>query len=54
MPTYEYECKKCRKEFSVTMGMGEHDKKRVQCPKCKSGDVKQAISSVFVTTSKKS
>ena len=54
MPTYDYECKKCKQEFSLTMPMGEHAKKKVRCPKCKSENVKQAITSVFVTTSRKS
>jgi putative FmdB family regulatory protein len=54
MPTYEYECKKCGHEFSLTMAMDEHQKKKVRCPKCKSQNVKQVFGSVFVTTSRKS
>jgi putative FmdB family regulatory protein len=54
MPTYEYECKKCGHGFSLIMAMGEHGKKKSRCPKCKSEQVKQVITSVFVTTSKKS
>jgi putative FmdB family regulatory protein len=54
MPTYEYECKKCRHEFSLTMAMDEHEKKKVRCPKCKGENVKHLIASVFVTTSRKS
>ena len=54
MPIYEYECKKCGHQFSLTMAMEEHEKKRARCPKCKSENLKQLITSVFVTTSKKS
>jgi putative FmdB family regulatory protein len=54
MPTYEYQCKKCGREFSLTMAMGEHGKKKVRCPKCKSQNLKHLIASVFVTTSRKS
>lgn len=54
MATYEYECKKCRHEFSLSMAMEEHQKKKVRCPKCKSENVKQVIAPVFVTTSRKS
>ncbi len=54
MPTYEYECKKCGHEFMLTMGMDEHQKKKVRCPKCKSENVKHLVGSVFVTTSRKS
>ncbi len=54
MPTYEYECRKCGREFSLVMSMEDHEKKKVRCPKCESKDVKHLIESVFVTTSRKS
>ncbi len=54
MPTYEYECKKCGHEFTLTLAMEEHQKKKVRCPKCKSENVKHVVASVFVTTSRKS
>jgi len=54
MPMYEYECKKCHHQFSLAMSIGEHDKEKVRCPKCKSQEVKHLIESVFVTTSRKS
>ncbi len=54
MPTYEYECKKCGHEFSLTVAMDEHQKRKVRCPKCKSENVNQVIRSVFVITSRKS
>jgi len=54
MPTYEYECKKCGHEFVLAMAMDEHQKKKVRCPKCKSESVKHLISSISVTTPRKS
>jgi putative FmdB family regulatory protein len=54
MPTYAYACRKCGKKFSLTMTMTEHDKRRVKCPKCSSGQVQQTIQGFFATTSKKS
>ncbi len=54
MPTYEYECKQCGHEFTLRLGMEEHQKKKVRCPKCKSEQVKHVVGSVFVTTSRKS
>lgn len=54
MPTYDYECRKCRAQFSLVMSMEDHGKKKVRCPKCKSEDVKHLMESVFVTTSRKS
>ena len=54
MPTYDYACKECKKSFTVTMTMGDHDKARVVCPKCKSRKVEQRYGTVFTITSKKS
>lgn len=54
MPTYEYECKACGNQFSVTKSVEKHAREKVRCPKCDSKDVKQVIEPVFVTTSKKS
>jgi len=54
MPTYDYECRKCGAEFTLTMSMQDHGKKKVRCPKCKSEDVKHVMEQVFVTTSRKS
>ena len=47
MPLYEYECKKCRHEFTLTMAVEEHPKKKVRCPKCKSEAVKHLIALVL-------
>jgi putative FmdB family regulatory protein len=54
MPAYDYACKKCRKRFSVTMTISEHDSGKVRCPKCKSLRVEQQIRAFFAQTSKKS
>jgi len=54
MPTYDFLCGKCRKKFSLTMSVSEYEKTKVQCPKCKSKEVKQRISSFQTITSKKS
>ena len=40
MPTYEYECGKCRKEFEVFQNIS--DKPLKQCPRCK-GKVRRLI-----------
>src|SRR6202163_115298 len=39
MPLYEYLCKKCGEGFTLTMTISEHDKKRVQCPRCNGTEV---------------
>ena len=54
MPLYEYLCKKCVESFTLTMTISEHDKKRVQCPRCNSTKVEQQVQSFFAKTSRKS
>jgi len=54
MPTYEYRCEECGHEFVTVLTISEHDKGKPQCPKCKSEHVQQAVSGVFVKTSRKS
>ncbi len=54
MPTYEFICEKCKKSFTLTIKVTEYEKKKFQCPKCKSSKVKQQITSFETITSKKS
>lgn len=54
MPTYEFVCEKCRKRFTLVLSISEYEKKKMECPKCKSRKVKQQISSFQTVTSKKS
>ena len=54
MPTYEYKCADCKRVFSVTMGISEHDTKKVECPECKSTNVKWQPAPFFAKTSRKS
>ncbi len=54
MPTYEYLCEACKKEFSSVQTIREHEKIKVTCPKCKSKKVKQRISLFTAKTSRKS
>jgi putative FmdB family regulatory protein len=54
MPTYEYICKECKKTFSLTLTVSDHDSKRIACPKCKSRKTEQQYGSFFAVTSKKS
>ncbi len=54
MPTYDYRCDQCRKRFSLTMTIKEHDTRRVKCPKCSSVKVSQQPRRFYAQTSKKS
>ena len=54
MPTYDYQCRKCNKQFERVMTMTEHEKKKIKCPKCNSAKVEQVITGFQIVTSKKS
>jgi putative FmdB family regulatory protein len=55
MPTYDYHCLKCKKDFSLYISVEEHKKHpRPKCPKCKGTSVQQLFKSIAVITSKKS
>jgi putative FmdB family regulatory protein len=55
MPTYEYECEKCKMAFTVGQTLREYDQhEKPSCPRCGSHVVRQQVTSVHVQTSKKS
>lgn len=56
MPTYDFYCQDCNKEFAIDMSMSEYEQTRDSqtCPGCGSANVVRKISSVEVQTSKKS
>ena len=54
MPTYEYHCEKCNKDFSRTARFQEYNREEVRCPQCDGKDVRRLVVSVSVKTSKKS
>jgi putative FmdB family regulatory protein len=55
MPTYEYQCKDCKKTFSVHLTISEHEHTPPPaCEHCGSRNVEQILSGVTVITSKKS
>jgi putative FmdB family regulatory protein len=54
MPSYEYECGKCGKRFSVVQRISEHTGRPPACPKCKSRNTRQLLSPFFAKTGKKS
>lgn len=53
MPTYEYFCEACQKEFEKIITLHEHDE-GVVCPKCGSEKVHQVAAAFTPVTAKKS
>jgi len=54
MPTYEYQCDKCRHRFAVTEPMSKHGARAPACPRCKSRSTRQLTSAFFAKTIRKS
>jgi len=54
MPVYEFHCERCKKGFTLNMAVSAYEKKKFECPECKSTRVKQQITSFHAVTSKKS
>jgi len=54
MPTYEFECEKCKKEFALVLKIKEQEKGNFKCPNCGSTQVKKLLSTFYAQTSKKS
>jgi putative FmdB family regulatory protein len=57
MPTYEFHCEKCGKDFEQAWALSEYDKRikeKRKCLSCGSTRVVKAISMVQIKTSKKS
>ena len=54
MPTYEYQCQKCRTRFAVVQRMSAHTSRRPACPKCRARETTQLLSAFYAKTIKKS
>jgi putative FmdB family regulatory protein len=54
MPTYEFLCAKCQKEFSVTITIREREEKKPIAPTCGSADLEPLMAGFFAKTSRKS
>lgn len=54
MPTYDYVCGQCGKQFTLYLSLREYESQKVTCPQCNSPDVKQQIGEVMIRTSRKS
>ena len=53
MPTYEYQCRKCGRRFTLTEHMKEHAMPH-KCPKCGSKSVEHRMADFIAKTSRKS
>lgn len=54
MPTYEFQCKSCEKEFSITLTIRERSEGKLRCPGCGSERVEAKPTLFVAKTTKKS
>jgi putative FmdB family regulatory protein len=54
MPTYEFYCEDCEKNFNIIISISEYENKKYECPECKGKKLQQQISLFQAITSKKS
>jgi putative FmdB family regulatory protein len=54
MPEYEFECRRCKKVFTLFMRIGERATATIRCPGCGSEDVEALMQPFFARTARKS
>jgi len=54
MPMYEYYCDRCDREVTLILSIGEHEKGRIQCPRCGGKSLRPLLSTFVSQTSRKS
>ena len=54
MPEYEFECRRCKKVFTLLMRISERAATKIQCPGCGSDDVEALMQPFVAKTAKKS
>jgi putative FmdB family regulatory protein len=48
VPTYEFTCPKCQKEFTTALSVKELEQGSVKCPDCGESNVKQGYEQLYV------
>jgi putative FmdB family regulatory protein len=54
MPTYEFTCPACGKDFSTTTSVKDLEQGKITCPNCGAKEVKQQMAVFTSKTSRKS
>ena len=53
MPRYAFRCVKCGEQFERRMSIGERERARPVCPKCKGRKIEPVYAPFFAKTSRK-
>jgi putative FmdB family regulatory protein len=54
MPTYEFGCLDCGREFTLVLSLNEYERRYVSCPHCMSKRIERLVTTCEVITSRKS
>ncbi|MBI3455297.1 MAG: zinc ribbon domain-containing protein [Candidatus Rokubacteria bacterium] len=54
MAEYEFECRQCKKVFTLSMRIGERATAKIRCPGCGSETVEALMSQFSARTARKS
>jgi putative FmdB family regulatory protein len=54
MPQYEFECRNCKKVFTLLLRISERATAKIRCPGCGSEDVEAIMQTFIARTAKKS
>jgi putative FmdB family regulatory protein len=54
MPEYEFECRNCKKVFTLVMRISERAEAKIKCPGCGSEEVEALMQTFVARTAKKS
>jgi putative FmdB family regulatory protein len=54
MPEYEFECRACKKTFTLVMRISERQQAKIACPSCRSEDLRSLMQPFVAKTARKS
>ncbi len=54
MPTYEYHCQNCKKQFEIFLSYDDYEKASISCPHCGSMDTRRVIGKIRIAKSEDS
>jgi putative FmdB family regulatory protein len=53
MPHYEFYCEQCKKEVTLTLSIGERERRDYKCPGCGGQELQPLMGTFFSQTSRK-
>ena len=53
MPPYEFYCEQCEKEVTLTLSIGERERRDYKCPDCGGKKLQPLMGTFFSQTSRK-